>query len=300
MLSSLNAKEVVSMRPRVTSVGLIMPSDASEHFEYPHHIDRASIDALPGKPGVYLFRDSGGMPIYIGKSVNIRSRVLSHLRTPEEAAMLQVTATVDCIRTAGEIGALLMESQLIKQLQPAYNSLLRHVGESFFLRLDDGQTRPRVAGSFDGDGNGAVYGLFASRSAADNGLRSLIRQHKLCPALCGLETAIKGRACFSRQIGRCAGACIGAESPAVHQERLRAALEELQASVWPYPCPVGIVEENDGWRQTHVIDRWSYLGSLEGKRRKFRRPAKLSIDIDTYKILVKPMRAGELNIVLMS
>lgn len=287
------------MRPRVTSVGLIIPPDLTDYFEYPHHIDRASIDALPSKPGVYLFRDKDGMPIYVGKSVNIRSRVLSHLRTPEEAAMLQATATVDCIRTAGEIGALLMESQLIKQLQPAYNSLLRHVGESYFLRLDEEQARPRVVGSFEDDGGGTLYGLFASRSTADEGLRALLRQHKLCPALCGLETAIKGRACFSRQIGRCAGACVGVEPVAVHQARLRTALEELQASVWPYPCPVGIIEESDGWRQTHVIDRWSYLGSLEGRRKKIKRRAKPKTDIDTYKILAKPMRGGELNIVLM-
>lgn len=287
------------MRPRITSVGLIIPPDPTDYFEYPNHIDRASIDALPNKPGVYLFRDKDGIPIYIGKSVNIRSRVLSHLRTAHEAAMLQATSTVDCVRTAGEIGALLVESQLIKQLQPAYNSLLRHIGESFSLRLDDGQMRPRVAGSFEDDGNGILYGLFASRSAADEGLRALLRRHKLCPALCGLETAIKGRACFSRQIGRCAGACVGLESLTAHQARLRAALEELQASVWPYPCPVGIVEESDGWRQTHVIDRWSYLGSLEGRRRKIKRRAKAVIDIDTYKILAKPMQAGELNIVLM-
>lgn len=287
------------MRPRVTSVGLIIPPDLTDYFEYPHHIDHASIDALPSKPGVYLFRDKDGMPIYIGKSVNIRSRVLSHLRTPEEAAMLQDTAAVDCIRTAGEIGALLMESQLIKQLQPAYNALLRHVGESYFLRLDEEQVRPRVVGSFEDDGSGTLYGLFASRTAADEGLRALLRQHKLCPALCGLETAIKGRACFSRQIRRCAGACVGVESVAAHQARLRAALEELQASVWPYPCPVGIVEESDGWRQTHVIDRWSYLGSLEGRRKKIKRRTKPITDIDTYKILAKPMRAGELNIVLM-
>jgi excinuclease Cho len=291
----------MNWKPRVTSVGLFIPPDLAERFEYPHHIERADIDALPSGPGVYLFRGRDGLPIYIGKSVNIRSRVLSHLRTPEEAAMLQEACTIDFLRTAGEIGALLQESQLIKKHQPPYNAQLRYVGETFAIRLRKGETQAQVAGSWeieDGDAS-ALYGLFASRGAAMEGLLMLIRQHMLCPALCGLETTTLGRACFSRQIGRCKGACIGDESKDAHDARLRAALAGLQASVWPYPGPVGIVEESDGWRQTHVVDRWSYLGSLEGRRKKIRRPAKHVVDIDTYKILAGPMRSGQLNIVMM-
>jgi excinuclease Cho len=286
------------MRARVTSVGLIIPPDPAVDFKYPKHIDRASLDTLPGKPGIYLFRDRNDVPIYIGKSVNIRSRVLSHLRTPEETGMLQESRRVDFLQTAGEIGALLLESQLIKKLQPVYNAQLRTIGEWFALRLEKGETRPQIVSGIDADfiGRDSLHGLFASRRAADEGLRSLIRQHMLCPALIGLEKTTRGRACFSRQIGRCLGACIGNESAEAHHGRLRAALEQLRASVWPYAGPVGIVEENDGWRQIHVVDRWSYLGSLEGRRRKIERPAKQFIDIDTYKILAKPLLDGRLKI----
>jgi excinuclease Cho len=289
----------VLKRPRVTSVGLIIPPHPTEHFEYPHHIDRASIDALPGKPGVYLFRGQHGIPVYIGKSVNIRARVLSHLRTAEEAALLQASRRVDFLRTAGDIGALLVESQLIKQLQPVFNSQLRQIGESFALCLAGDDTRPQIIGSFEWSAgtSGPRYGLFVSRSAADEGLRRLIRQHRLCPALCGLESTIRGRACFSHQLSRCAGACIGIESAAAHRARLRAALQQLDAAVWPYPGAVGIVEESEGWRQIHVVERWSYLGSLEGRRRTLKRRGSQMIDIDTYKILARPMLAGELTVV---
>src|SRR3569833_556178 len=90
------------MRPRVTSIGLIALPPPAEDFAYPAHIDRDSLEALPSKPGVYLFRDRRNVPLYIGKSINLRSRVLSHLRTPQEAAMLQATRRVDFLRTAGE------------------------------------------------------------------------------------------------------------------------------------------------------------------------------------------------------
>jgi excinuclease Cho len=286
------------MRARVSSVGLLIPRDPAENYEYPAHIARSSLDALPRKPGVYLFRNRSGVPVYIGKSVNIRARVLSHLRTPQEAAMLDHSRTVDFVQTAGEIGALLLESQLIKQHQPVFNVQLKEMGEAFALALDIDAMRPSVVGSSEVEfAEGAWYGLFASRGAARAGLDSLIRQHMLCPALLGLETTTHGRACFARQIGRCLGACIGDEPIEAHHARLRAALEQLQASVWPYAGAVGIVEKSDGWRQIHVVDRWCYLGSLEGRRKTLKGPAKQLIDMDTYKILAAPLLNGELEIV---
>jgi excinuclease Cho len=288
------------MRPssRVTSVGLIVFPDPADGFVYPSHIDPASLEALPPKPGIYLFRDHAGSPIYIGKSVNIRHRVLSHLRTPQEAAMLAQSCRVDCVRTAGEIGALLLESQLIKQWQPIWNAQLKYDGEAFVIGLDPTSGMPRVIGSWeDGFHDGAArYGLFASRGTAQEGLRQLIRQGGLCPALSGLESRVRQRACFAHQIGQCRGACIGVETVAQHAWRLQQMLEGLQREVWPYDGPIGIVEECDGWRQTHVIDRWSYLGSLHGRRRKLARPARWKVDMDVYKILAQPARRGELRL----
>lgn len=281
-------------------MGLLVLPDPAESFVYPAHIDRASLDALPAAPGVYFFLDAHGMPVYIGKSVNIRSRVLSHLRTPEEAAMLDASCRVDFIRTAGDIGALLLESQLIKQWQPAFNVLLRWTGDIFAIRMEGEKLLPRVVGSCAEDfDDGARYGLFPSRGTAQQGLEKLIRQHMLCPALTGIEKVTQGRACFAHQLGRCRGACAGKEPVEEHRARLRQALERLEAEVWPYAGPIGIVEESEGMRDVHVIDHWCHLCTLQGRRRTFRRPARRNIDIDVYKILAKPLRAGELQVVDM-
>ena len=75
-----------------------------------HKIDPDSLAVLPRTPGVYIFKGEGTLPLYIGKSVDIRSRVMSHLRTPDEASMVAQTRRIDFIETAGEIGALLLES----------------------------------------------------------------------------------------------------------------------------------------------------------------------------------------------
>lgn len=278
-----------------------MARDHAAAFEYPSHIDRASLDALPSRPGIYIFRDQNAYPLYIGKSVNIRSRVLSHLRAPEEARMLAQTSHVDFERTAGEIGALLLESHLIKKLQPAYNVLLRRARDMCSLKLAQGCRQPPEV-VYARDSNFArtqgLYGLFATRRAAIDTLRKTVEENKLCPAVTGLETTYRGRACFARQISRCLGACTGEESAEAHHFRLQAALERLRVRIWPWQGPMGIVEESDGWRQTHVVDHWVYLGSLNHgqKGRRIRRPAILAFDADSYKILVKPMLLGDLRI----
>lgn len=286
------------MRPRVTSVGLIVFPDTAIDFDYPAHIDRASLNALPRRAGVYLFRDRHGDPLYIGKSINIRGRVLSHLRTPEESDMLHESCRVDFIRTAGEIGALLLESRLVKQLQPAYNVRLKGDAESFALGLLPGAMRPQIFGysQVDDYDELALYGLFASVQAAREGLEALIRSCSLCPGLMGLEARVHGRACFSHQIGRCRGACAGKESREAHDRRMLEGLVRIEAAVWPYAAPIGIVEQDDGWRQIHVIDRWAYLGTLEGRRKKIDRPARRAIDIDIYKILGASLRNHTLRI----
>jgi excinuclease Cho len=289
------------MQARVTSVGLIVRPDPAADFTYPHHIDRTSIDALPPKPGIYIFRDDHDRPLYIGKSVNIRSRVLSHLRTPEEARMLQQSRRVEFRRTAGDIGALLLESRLIKELQPLHNKKLRRTREMCTLRLVPGnRSIPEIVYARDHDfaRTGDLYGLFATRKAALEKLREIVDTEKLCPALTGLETALRGRACFARQISRCLGACTGAEPIEDHSRRLVAALCEMRIVVWPYPGAMGIVEECDGWRQTHVIDHWFYLGSIDhaASAEPVLQAAKRSFDVDTYKILVKPIVCGELLI----
>src|SRR5690606_41679945 len=114
------------MRARISSVGLLIPSSTSPGTRLAasiRGIDAASVEALPTGAGVYRFLDAGGAPLYIGKSVNIRSRVQAHMRTPQERALVRRTRRIDFFRTAGEAGALLLEAQLSKQWRPPYNVL---------------------------------------------------------------------------------------------------------------------------------------------------------------------------------
>lgn len=142
-----NQHSEITVVRRLTSSRLEF--EAAAIYEYPEHL-RSFLSELPTRPGVYLFHgESDTMPLYIGKSVNIRSRVLSHLRTPDEAAMLRQSRRISWICTAGEIGALLLEARLIKEQQPLFNKRLRRNRQLCSLKLDNQRTEVVYAKEVD-------------------------------------------------------------------------------------------------------------------------------------------------------
>ena len=267
-----------------------------------HAIDPASLAALPHRCGVYFFRGEGALPLYIGKSLDLRARVLSHLRAADEARMIAQTRRIDYIETAGEIGALLLESRLIKEQSPIFNQRLRRVRALCSISLQtsvNGLVPTIVDGRSVGLGvTPGLFGLYSSRHAAQAKLRELADAHQLCLGLLGLEK-IARRGCFAWQLRRCLGACVGQEQRASHDARLLAGLNDLQIQVWPFAGAVDLIEESGDWTQRHRIDRWCYLGTQCSRGTApapLRRPA-AAFDFDSYKILVKPILLGVLKIV---
>jgi len=185
----------------------------------------------------------------------------------------------------------------MKQMRPVYMGRLRMVAVTCAPALEGGAARPVTRGPGEQAPGRWLPVLFGSRASAQEGRRALARRHGLCPALLGLESQVGKRGCFSRQLRRCNGACVGTESAEAHRQRLRDALAGLQEAVWPFPGPVGIVERGDGLRQVHVVDRWAYLGSLEGRRRRLGDSGPRLVDIDTYKILAAPLLGGAMELV---
>jgi excinuclease Cho len=260
-----------------------------------HKIDPASLAALPRTPGVYIFKGEGTLPLYIGKSVDIRSRVMSHLRAPDEASMIAQTRRIDFVETAGEIGALLLESRMIKEQSPLFNQRLRRIRTLCSIRLtptDKGQL-PEVVDSKSvnlGETAG-LYGLFSSDHAAKARLKELAQQHRLCMSVLGLEKT-SARGCFGLQIKTCLGACVGKEDRYTHDQRLLSALVDSQVEVWPFSGPIDVIEESNGWVQRHRVNNWCYLGTRCSKvdtAIKLNAFKPHDFDLDSYKILVKPI-----------
>jgi DNA polymerase-3 subunit epsilon len=99
----------------------------------PAGLDPAAIDDLPDGPGVYLFYGENDLPLYVGKSKELKKRVLAHFAADHAAAremnLAQQVRRIECIETGGEIGALLKEAALVKALQPIHNRSLRRNDE---------------------------------------------------------------------------------------------------------------------------------------------------------------------------
>lgn len=256
---------------------------------------RSLAKALPDAPGVYTFHASCGAPLYIGKSVQIRRRVLDHLRTPAEARLAHLTNRFSFIRTAGDIGAQLLEAKLIKAQQPLFNQKLRRNRRLCTLVLSSGV--PQIVNVHEA-GDAPTYGLFPSRYAAIEMLRDLADDHLLCYGSLGLDRLQPGRPCFRHSLRRCAGVCCGKESGDDHRHRLLAALVDRHVQAWPFAGPVGIVERSEDITQIHVVRNWSFLGSAATKAeaRKLAKPVP-GFDRDGYKILVRPLLSGAAEIV---
>jgi len=274
----------------------------------PPHLERAAIDAVPEAPGVYLFYGEGGTPLYVGKSVAMRTRVLAHfsddIRSQKEMQLAREVRRIDWRRTAGELGALLTEARLVKELAPAYNRRLREPGELCGFVFDFKRLRLAQAHEIDADTLPFLYGLFRSKRAAHSALRAIADEHRLCLQTLGFDTARQG-ACFRHQIGRCAGVCAGKENIHQHHARLASELVKLRTAEWRHRGPLGIVErdpEGDA-SDVHVVHQWCYLGTARsddelaelleaGPRARF--------DYDHYKILTRHLGRKGVRVVELS
>ena len=260
-----------------------------------YNMDPDNLAVLPRSPGVYIFKGEGTLPLYIGKSVDIRSRVLSHLRTPDEASMISQTRRIDFIETAGEIGALLLESRMIKEQSPLFNQRLRRIKTLCSIRLSqtDKGAVPEIVDSKSVNLGSTpdLYGLFSSSHAAHSKLKELAQQHMLCTSVLGLEKTSK-RGCFGLQIKTCLGACVGMEDRRAHDERFLSALVDSQVEVWPFSGPIDLIEQSNDWVQRHRVNNWCYLGincSRLGAASKLAEFKQHDFDLDSYKILVRPV-----------
>ena len=262
----------------------------------PRHLDSKIIQSLPSGPGVYIFEDNDGAPLYIGKSINIKKRVLSHFtadtRESKEFKISQNIHHIKHISTTGELSALLLESSLIKQHMPVYNRRLRrlrslsvtlkHTDAHGYINLSLSDLTTAEVPDYHN-----IVAMHPRRMAAKNSLLSAVKTFDLCPKLCGLEKA-KG-ACFSYQLGKCRGACVGDEASEDYNQRLLNAFSGRGVDDWPHQGPVLIIEHSDtNDSQTgFIVNNWIIEGTVnvEADNTPTYTPYSQDFDLDAYTIL---------------
>lgn len=264
----------------------------------PPHLDASVINSIQNVPGVYIFRDESRLPIYVGKSITLKKRVMSHFQssTPKELKISQQVHYIDTIATASELGALIMESKLIKELQPIYNRLLRRVSLYSLLIKDEENGFSKLSVQSGNIENGTelntIYGIYRNRREAKTKVDEITRLFELCPKLMGIEKT--NGACFSYSLGRCRGACIDKENPKTYNRRFEVALEKSRVAIWNYPSAIAIPINNEG--EGVVIDKWIIQGFLSKEGEMIINDIEPSFDVDEYKIIRRFIRDNKSHI----
>lgn len=182
---------------------------------------------FPHKPGVYRMINAGGDVLYVGKAKNLKKRVGSYLhieRMPERLQrMVFETQVCEIIITHTEAEALLLESNLIKQLKPRYNILLRDDKSFPFIMIAGGHAYPRILKHRGARTKGNEYfGPFASAGAVNATLATLQKVFLLRSCTDAVFTN-RTRPCLLYQIKRCSAPCVGRIADAEYSELVREA-----------------------------------------------------------------------------
>ncbi len=268
-----------------------------------------AMKGLPDTPGVYIFYGDNDAVLYVGKSVNLRTRVMSHFSgdhsTSKDMHISRDIRRIEWVETAGDFGALIKEAQLVKRLAPMHNRRLRESRDSctYHWNPSDGPRIPMLVdlAAVEPSLLGHLYGTFRSRRAARQALTKIADEYGLCLIQLGLE---KGKGpCFAHQLRKCRGACVGRESELNHAMRVSLALSKIRITPWPFKNRILVRERNPitGLTETHLIDHWRYLGGFRSQMDLFDQydtRHEVAFDIDTYKLLVsalaKPARKLEI------
>lgn len=264
------------------------------------------ITTLPAGTGVYIMYDESDMPLYVGKSIHIRQRVAEHFMRDHdnvgEFKLAQYVHRIAAIETGGELEALLLESQLVKELLPYQNKLLRRT-QKLVLAVkeqdEDGYFRVRTAEVTAEEVRSPknVLALYDRRTKMRSVLETAAKDWHLCPKLMGLEKT--QHACFWSQLKKCKGACTGQEGAAAYNARLELAFRNQQLQDWPYRGPIVVEEAAKAERAKGLlIDKWCVIGKVtqEADCEPVIERKQHGFDLDTYRILKSYLAAKRDNI----
>lgn len=192
-------------------------------------------EAMPSAPGVYVFRDGRGEPLYVGTASDLRRRTLTYFTASETrrrmAEMVGLAESITPIVCATRLEAQVRELRLIAEHKPRYNRRSRHPEKAMWVKLTT-EPFPRLSIVRTVRADDAHYaGPFASRRTAEAAVTAVheVVPLRQCTARIAARAA-QGSACVLFEMGRCGGPCVGAQSVEDYAEVVRRASEALTGS----------------------------------------------------------------------
>jgi excinuclease ABC subunit C len=200
---------------------------------------RRRIAELPKKPGVYLFKDAQGRVLYVGKSIDLRSRVSSYFQPSADlqstrglriVEMVKQVFNIDILECENEVEALLDEARLIKDIQPPYNERLID-GKSFPYIEITREDFPKVRITREPDPKSKLFGPFVNSGGLAGAMEQMQRIFKFCSCnqiIDADDPKLKfNRPCLMYSIKRCSGPCAGKISKESYREDIKRLIKFL-------------------------------------------------------------------------
>ena len=195
---------------------------------------------LPTKPGVYIMHDGNDTIIYVGKAINLHSRVRSYFRKnigrgPQIDKMVTQIARFEYIITDSELEALVLENNLIKEYSPRYNTMLKDDKTYPYIKVTVGEPYPRVLFSREMKKDKSRYfGPYTSAAAVKDTIELMNKLYMLrtCSRSLPKEEG-KDRPCLNHHIKQCMAPCQGYISREQYREQVDKALDFLNGNYQP-------------------------------------------------------------------
>ncbi|WP_299212246.1 exonuclease domain-containing protein [uncultured Dokdonia sp.] len=200
---------------------------SSRQATLPPHIPTEDFEKLPNSAGIYIFREKSGKEIYVGKAIDIKKRVLSHIYSKTQKSIQLCTETyhLDYEETGNELTALLLEAEYIRRFYPKYNRAQKRPTNTYQIISYENQLGViQMALGTTKKTTNSVLTLYNKQIGLET-LEQLCEDHDLCPKYCSLQTTHKG--CSHYKIKNCQGICSGKENVAAYNTRVRLALDAL-------------------------------------------------------------------------
>ncbi len=206
-------------------------SDAEKTLRTGYEVIQGYLNTIDSSPGVYRMLDSESRVLYVGKARNLRARVSNYARPSGHSAriarMIDNTASMMFLTTKTETEALLLEQNLIKQLKPKFNVLLRDDKSFPNILVTDKHDYPQIKKHRGAKKEkGAYYGPFASAGAVNRTLNQLQRVFLLRDCS-NSQFETRTRPCLQYQIKRCSAPCVGKISAEDYAQSVRDAQKFL-------------------------------------------------------------------------
>jgi len=270
----------------------------------PAALDPALVKDLPHAPGIYIFYGSEDDVLYVGKSIDIKTRVMSHFsadrRTGKERTLCEAVTYIEYEETSGELSALLLESIRIKELVPIYNRKLRKAKKLAVATSstnEHGYKHASVAyrDEFSESDFGSTEGVFRTASQGKTALKEAAKEYELCPKLLGIENG--SGPCFQYQLGKCLGACLAKEDPASYNKRFETAFAKRRIRSWPFTGAMMLPEDPTAEEgMVYVIDQWRIRKTLSYTADGYdEEDVESEFDYDSYRILSKHLLRADVR-----